>query len=243
MKVILLKKRSDDVELNRLDPYEQEYSDCVFVPIMDYKNINLDETKHDLLNYHKFDGIVVTSQRAVDAIKSVLPEVSQSVFNKPIYTVGPTTAHRLKKLGFNNVIGDESGNGVALAQLMISDLKTPSNFLFLAGEIHRRNLPDRLEKAGHSVVTRIVYYTEPDANVEENLLKHTSSGDWIVFFSPSHTDRALEFVKNSTTPNVNLAAIGPTTEEFLRQHNLTVSATASDPSAAGLMRAIKEASW
>lgn len=242
MRVILLKRRSDDVELNRPDPYEQEYPGCVFVPIMDYKNINLDATKHDLLNSDKIDGIIVTSQRAVDAIKSVLSEVPQSVYSKPIYTVGPTTAQRLEKLGFTNVMGAESGNGVALAQSMIANLKTPSNFLFLAGEIHRRNLPDKLEAAGHSVVTRIVYYTEPDSDVEANLHKYVQAGDWIVFFSPSHTDRAIEFVKNPETPNAKLAAIGPTTEEFLRQHNLTVNATAGDPSAVGLMKAIKEAS-
>lgn len=240
MTIVLLKNRSDDSDYKRPDPYEQECSECVFVPIMTYKNINLVESTQDLSDIVNYDGIIVTSQRAVDAIKLVLYGLPETVYEKPVYTVGPTTAHRLEVLGFSNVIGADTGNGVALAQLMLSTLKKPSTFLFLAGEIHRRNLPDKLMDAGHSVHTRIVYYTEPDCEVGSRLKHVVNPGDWIVFFSPSHTDRVLEFIRE-TDIKFKLAAIGPTTEEFLREHNFTVDATAKDPSAAGLIKAINEA--
>lgn len=239
MTIYLLKNRSEDTDLARADPYEKALDAVEFIPIMDYHNVNVEELKAALTNQLRYDGIIVTSQRAVDAMKCVLHEIPQSILSKHIYTVGPTTAKRLEALNFTNVQGSDSGNGIALASHMIATVPKGSKFLFLAGEIHRRQLPDRLMEAGHSVTTSIVYRTTPNAHVGELIRKRVSHGDWIVFFSPSHTHEVLEALR-TTDKRIHLAAIGPTTHTFLKESGFSVNAIAPDPTAHGLKQAIEQ---
>lgn len=241
MAIYLLKNRSEDADLERADPYEETLGNIEFIPIMYYHNVCVEELKAALADQLHYDGIIVTSQRAVDAMKCVLHEVPASCLEKPIFTVGPTTAKRLKALNFSNVEGSDSGNGIALASHIIATVPEASNFLFLAGEIHRRQLPDRLIEAGHSVTTRIVYRTTPNAHVGEFIREKVSNEDWIVFFSPSHTQEVLEALR-TIDKVVNLAAIGPTTNTFLKDAGFPVKATACDPTARGLKLAIEQAS-
>lgn len=243
MTVHLLKNRSDDAELGRPDPYEEHIPDYRFVPIMDYENIGLAELAHELAT--PFDGIVITSQRAVDSLKIVLAELDAAdratVLAKPVYTVGPTTAARLRTLQFRQVHGADSGNGVALAREMLAGgVKPHSRLLFVAGEVHRRQLPDALAAAGHAVTTLVVYRTVGNPNITDALDQLVEDNDWIVFFAPSHTQPVLNFLRH-TNKRVRLASIGPTTQQFLHDEGFAVAATAAKPSAEALRDAIAAA--
>lgn len=236
-----MKSKSDDSELGRPDPYEELIPQYRFVPIMNYENINSEELAQKLSS--DYDGFIITSQRAVDSLKIVLanmdPGDRAKVLQLPVYTVGPATAERLKILQFTKVLGENSGNGVALGHEILADpgLKPHSRFLFAAGEVHRRQLPDMLLERGHNVDTVIVYRTQGNLNIRSALENEVANDDWIVFFSPSYTQPVLEFLRDSQT-KVNLAAIGPTTEEYLQREGFIVSATAAKPSAQSLKDAL-----
>lgn len=237
--VYCLKNRTEDHSGGAgADPYETALGRAVFVPIMHYEPIHLSELVRAVSANH--DALIVTSQRAVDALSSVLPKLPSRVFEIPTYTVGPATAERLKRLRFAHVFGSDSGNGIALAKQIICTSSGRRKFLFLAGEIHRRQLPDMLVSAGNEVDTLIVYKTVP-ANVE--IEPRPNPTDWIVFFSPSHADGIVADLRQlhaQGMPTPKVAAIGPTTQEYLQSQGLAVDAVARTPTAEGLKCAIDE---
>lgn len=237
--IYLLKSRSDDSEVGRADPYEATFgANITFVPILKFISLNapilLDMLRTQLI----YDAFIVTSQRAVDSLKTALSKLNNidSVLSTPVYTVGPTTASRLELLGFKDVRGAESGNGKMLAKSILCETSEKRKFLFLAGETHRVELPNQLIDAGNTVTTQVVYRSEN--NNYESLLEDVKAGDWVVFFSPSHSVAAIDVVKK--TPSVRVAAIGPTTKAFLEDSGITVAAMAPKPSAEALEFAIKE---
>lgn len=170
----------------------------------------------------KYSGIVFTSQRAVDAFGSVVarldPGKLEALFDKqmPLYIVGPATARGVKALGLPcPVIGEESGNGEALAQLILEHRKTLSSevthlsrrtlpLLFPVGEQRRDIIPKTLQSEDlpaaerTPVVEVIVYETGEMATFEEDftilLQKAKSAGvkeQWVVVFSPQGCEAML----------------------------------------------------
>lgn len=236
--IYLLKSRSDDAEVGRPDPYEEIFgANMLFVPILRFRPFNIPaliETLTDKLEFH--DALIVTSQRAVDSLKIALTSLDniESLVNRPVYTVGPTTASRLKTLGFKDVRGEESGTGKLLAKSILNETTVKRRFLFLAGEVHRAELPNQLSEAGNDVQTQVVYRSEPTDYRSQ--LRTIKDGDWMVFFSPSHSLAAVELAK--TRPSVRVAAIGPTTKSFLDENQVAVSAMAPKPSPEALASAI-----
>lgn len=237
MTIYCLKNRSEDSDHGSVDPYEAVFENAVFVSIMQYEPVDLPGLTKAVLANH--DALIVTSQRAVDALKLVLQELPASVLDMPIYTVGPATAERLRKLKFSNVLGADSGNGVALGRKMTQQSSNNKKYLFLAGEIHRKELPNMLSQAGNTVDTQIVYKTSPVTEFEFHPVPKPS--DWLVFFSPSHSDRIINNLlqdREAHLPTPHIAVIGPTTLKHLQSKGLQVDAVAEEPTALGLKKAI-----
>ena len=223
--IYLLKNRSEDSEFGLQDEYDA-CLDCIFVSVMVYECINIQQLIQQVNSY---DSIIVTSQRAVDALKYILPQVK--VLDKPVYTVGPATARRLKTIGFTKVYGEESGNGKELAKYMNSTIEKPTSFLFLAGEVHRKLLPDELIKHGHKVYTQIVYKTVPTV-LDNYFSTHLLHNDWVVFFSPGYSDKVLKELRVLEQQGIKarIADIGTTTAEYLESQGFKVDAVATSQS-------------
>ncbi|RMY43177.1 hypothetical protein D0865_11433 [Hortaea werneckii] len=170
----------------------------------------------------RFGGIIFTSQRAVDAFATVVmkldPSKLDTMFDKdmPLYVVGPATARGVKSLGLPcPVVGEESGNGEALAKLILEHRKTISAevthldgrtlpLLFLVGEQRRDIIPKTLqsddlpETERAPVMEVVVYETGEMATFEEdftNLLQEAKTAQvteqWIVVFSPQGCEAML----------------------------------------------------
>lgn len=236
--VHLLKARSDDTEYGRADPYEENIENVHFIPIMKFEPVDFDGLCSHLSCQNSYDGVIVTSQRAVDVLKNAFAQIEncQQFCDLPAYTVGPTTAKRLELIGFKHVYGAETGNGRVLAGKMVDMLNTKQKLLFLAGEVHRDLLPQELIAAGHQIDKVIVYKTE--CYNYQNELSQIKNGDWVVFFSPSHVEQALEELRKRQLA-VKIAAIGPTTHQFLLDNGFTVDAVAESPTAESLKDAMK----
>ncbi|TKA23128.1 hypothetical protein B0A50_07158 [Salinomyces thailandicus] len=170
----------------------------------------------------RFSGAVFTSQRAVDAFGSVVgklnPSKLETLFDKemPLYVVGPATARGVKALNLPcPVVGEESGNGEALAQMILEHRKTLSTevthldgrtlpLLFLVGEQRRDIIPKTLQAESLPPAQRtpvmevVVYETGEMATFEEdftNLLREAKSAkveeQWVVVFSPQGCEAML----------------------------------------------------
>lgn len=239
----LFKDRSDDPEFGRPDPYEEHIDNVNFIPVMRFETIGFEDICSFLKSCPDFDGVIVTSQRAVDVLKSAFDQIPncERIQKLPAYTVGPVTARRLELIGFQSVFGADTGNGRALANVMIPHLKDQNceaqRFLFVAGEVHRDILPRELVAAGHTVDKLVVYRTS--AYDYRDQLAKVQEGDWLVFFSPSHVNQALEEIK-SRQMSVKIAAIGPTTYQYLLDNQVSVDAVAEQPTAVSLLDAINK---
>jgi uroporphyrinogen-III synthase len=174
-------------------------------------------------NSSRYGGIIFTSQRAVEAFTKVIAELRNfgllpdnalpvSCF---FYVVGPATARGLRTLKLPcPIVGEESGNGDALAQFILSHYneqyppdsgKQKPALLFLVGEQRRDIIPktlqsENLDPAQRTQVDEVVVYEtgEMDSfrssfaqtwaqNLEDGYLRQ-----WVVIFSPTGCRALLE---------------------------------------------------
>lgn len=167
-----------------------------------------------------FGGLVFTSQRAVDAFRSVLdslllsgkqeaPLIGQQT---PVYSVGPATARAIRSLPLAQplqVFGEHTGNGEALARFILEHYPqwyphrpARPSLLFLVGE-QRSDLltktltdPSLPPKARISIREEVVYDTTILPSFPSDLetaLEETESAShrWVVVFSPAGCDVLL----------------------------------------------------
>ncbi|UJO21432.1 Uroporphyrinogen-III synthase [Fulvia fulva] len=170
----------------------------------------------------RYSGLIFTSQRAVDAFATVIaklePAKVASLFDPdiPLYVVGPATANGVRSLGLPClVLGEETGNGDALANFILSHHNGLSRettslngrklpLLFLVGEQRRDIIPKTLQTEDLPSNLRIpvtevvVYETGEMATFEEeftDLLKEAKAAkvkeQWVVVFSPQGCEAML----------------------------------------------------
>ncbi|KAA1475986.1 tetrapyrrole biosynthesis, uroporphyrinogen III synthase [Dentipellis sp. KUC8613] len=158
--------------------------------------------------------------------------------------------------------GAETGTAELLARFILHDVAAPAQarLLYLTGDKNRETLPAMLEQGGVALRALQVYATRGAAGFEGALRRAMQSAPeeqqqepwWIVYFAPSaaaHVTPALRahFALPGVDdaqgkPRARVAAIGPTTAEFLGQElGLRVDAVPAKPSAEALVRALEEA--
>lgn len=173
MSITLLKTKSSPI-----DPYDEYFSahpfddhpdepSCLrFVPVLRHQYVNLDRVERLVMEGKTattttatageegagegaYAGLIITSQRAVEALGSVLEKLRGTQCTSPrgligkahkaggsareetkafladtiVYVVGPATSAAVQALGFQhgNVRGEQCGNGIALAHFILAD--------------------------------------------------------------------------------------------------------------------------
>ncbi|KAF7190897.1 Uroporphyrinogen-III synthase [Pseudocercospora fuligena] len=170
----------------------------------------------------RYSGIIFTSQRAVDAFSTVImkldPSKKAALFDKdmPLYVVGPATAKGVAALGLPcEILGEETGNGEALAQFILKHQYSLSKevtalngrklpLLFLVGEQRRDIIPKTLQDKDLPptqqipVTEVIVYETGEMTTFEEDFSDLLSEAkvkkvkeQWVVVFSPQGCEAML----------------------------------------------------
>ncbi|KAH7925020.1 tetrapyrrole biosynthesis uroporphyrinogen III synthase [Leucogyrophana mollusca] len=164
--------------------------------------------------------------------------------------------------------GAESGTAESLARFIIRDLDPPigngqhNRLFYLTGDKNRDTLPSLLEQGGIDLEPLQVYATRGSSRFAKDLadVLHPTplcsdsqeAWGWIVFFAPSAAEFVTPTLRSSfilpmaaesppirPTPNVKIAAIGPTTAAFLRETlSFAVAVVASKPNAEDLASAI-----
>ncbi|KAK9429556.1 tetrapyrrole biosynthesis, uroporphyrinogen III synthase [Lipomyces doorenjongii] len=253
-KIIFLKNPSPDTYSDKyaITAKSSCYDSC-FLPILSHTFIdqaglrmyltglaaNADETP--------LDALIITSQRAVEAVASVLLELSVStrsyIRSLPLYTVGPATAALVQSHGFSKILGGAgAGNGRILASQIVGAM--PRRCVFFTGETRRDIIPVTLRENGIECIERVVYNSKGINGVEDQfmeLMSHTKDVWWTVFFSPAGAESIARLIaRNPGTTKV--AAIGPTTEEFLLKNGITPNTVSRNPDPQSLFQGIDEAS-
>ena len=239
--VLLLKTKS--IPVDGYDEYfktvENGKYNPIFVPVLEHrfkadvldwlsKVVNsqgLSTNKHPnpvKATEDTFGGMIFTSQRAVEAFSNTIQSLDASARDLllpaefPLYVVGPATAKGLRALGLKcPIIGEETGNGEALAAFMLDDYNrrqevnnhgggTKLPLLFLVGEQRRDIIPKTLQSSelpdGEriTVVEKTVYETGEMQSFRSDfsslIRSNASQGlqeQWVVVFSPTGCEAML----------------------------------------------------
>ena len=278
-RAILLKTKSTPE-----DPYDYAFRHQtpfvpVFVPVLVHQRVNEERLRQILLDEprRKYDALIITSQRAVEALgdaMNILNGRTVDSFSNTddqlaqlramrVYTVGPATALAITKLQFNAILGADTGNGDALANLIVQQYRRDQcmdfndisknieedsipprlPLLFLVGDKRRDIIPKRLGEREIPLEELTIYETTLASTFEEELdrvIADNAEGEieWIVFFSPSGAEIALEKLKKMPQ-RIKLATIGPTTEAYLKtQWNITPDMVSSKPEPISMVQGI-----
>lgn len=242
----------------------------IFVPVLEHRFTQsaLHNIKQHILHgaflppkfvetpHQQYGGLIFTSQRAVEAFTQVINELRQEgtsidayfSTSTPIYVVGPATARGLRGLGLPcQIVGEETGNGEALAAFMLEHYNTllsseaqsiKPGLLFLVGEQRRDIIPKTLMSASLPAHQRIhveevtVYETGVMESFADNfahlISAHgaTSHKQWVIVFSPTGCKAMLEVlgVLDDKTGKVKPAA----QQECQRPYIATIGPTTRD---------------
>lgn len=225
------------------------------IPVLAFKYDNEKELSQKLQDPNKYGGMVVTSQRAVEAMELCVAnfvshevwrdEVAKLWKEKPIYVVGKATAKAVsEKLGLNST-GDDAGNADALVPFILQSFTPDSDpLLFPCGNLRRETIPTAMAKAGVALDSIHVYSTCADPNVKnllEDLTKEKGVPSYAVFFSPSGVNFTQDILSGILEwDSVKLIAIGKTTAEAMKNKGWKVFAVSEQPNAHCLAKCIMQ---
>ena len=178
--VLILKSKKEDDNYEKLLT-EHGYKP-VFLPVLSFKFINQEDLAERLENPDKHNGLVLTSQRAVEAIElcvqgSTLKGKWDSLLKDkwsqlPVFVTGKATGKLVReKLQFRSIFGEESGNASALAEVILSTLPSCVNkeLLFPCANIKKETLPNIMKEKGYGIYCLTAYCTQPEPKLLESL--------------------------------------------------------------------------
>jgi uroporphyrinogen-III synthase len=290
--ILLLKTKSVPV-----DTYEEHFAALdgsryvpYFVPVLEhrFKQDALDQVCQRIVSGDfastdggspKYGALIFTSQRAVEAFIHIIEAIRQDdneslasclPESAPLYVVGPATARGLRSLNLPNpILGEETGNGEALAAFILQHYNelNPNQgnpgILFLVGEKRRDIIPNTLQSTGLSQERRaevhelVIYETGEMQSFKAEFSalwrKQAETGNrrqWVVVFSPQGCRAMLESLglldpvagraRPKAPRDVSIATIGPTTRDYLiKEFDFTPDVCAEKPSPQGIAEVIR----
>ena len=174
--------------------------------------INLDKLTEKLTTLD-FDALVFTSQTSVEALSLISSQ--QLPLNLTVYVVGRATGQSARKLGFKNILGENSGSSKNLANVILSENKTLTRFLFPGASKLIGGLKEPLETAGHQLEILPVYQTTSRSQNElQAEICQIDMVDVAVYFSPSGVESIHNLILDRW-PNIRTIAIGQSTAKSL----------------------------
>lgn len=260
-KRVLLFKKQDTIDQYN-DLLEKANYIPQFIPVLTHQSDNLEKIQHILQQGPTcYNALILTSQRSVQAITEahdqLATELTQAVKEEwnmlPIYIVGPHTASLLQQVPLFKDNSKEHWTVAPRAAELIGPLiqdfqgsQGSTKLLFLAGDKRRDLIPTELLEAHIEFEEIQSYVTCVHPDLSDNLQKLSCAPDWVVYFSPS----GLKFLLDTPTyksflaasvksKSTKLAAIGPTTAEYIKEAlGQDPDVTADKPDAQHLVDAI-----
>ncbi|GAC1318799.1 MAG: uroporphyrinogen-III synthase [Chloroflexota bacterium] len=174
-----------------------------------------------------YDWIAFASRNAVHAVFERLDALAlspQFPSTLRVAAVGESTADELQAWGITVACVPRHASAAALASALIERGAAGSRILLPAGNLGRRELPDRLREAGALIDEVEAYRTVPPRDVDAALLARFAEGgiDIVVLGSPSAFQNLAALVPggSETLKRVRLACMGPTTAAAARAQGM-----------------------
>jgi uroporphyrinogen-III synthase len=195
-----------------------------------------------------YDWIVFTSGNSVRAVAERLRATGVALAaSMRVAAIGASTARLLREIGVPVHCSPTEATGQALADALGAFEMAGARVLLPVGNLARPDVHDLLTEMGAVVDDIVVYRTVqavPPAPDQVVLLDALRRGDidMVTLASPSAFEaiRAMLDEDPTSLARVHLACIGPTTAASVLQAGLHPALVASEHSARGLARAIRE---
>ena len=224
-------------------------SDVHHVPLLQFHFENQQTLLKELHDDGKFEGLILTSPRAVEAVARVATaDLIDRWSRKHNFTVGPKTAMRVHQIGLTRKLRQEvAGNSRILAlsivQQYVDQDSSGIRFLMPCSSIARDELPLILREHNFSVTVIPAYDTivASDAHVRLSTVIGNAANDnvLIVFFSPSNVNAVSAHLKDTNYgKKILYVAIGHTTTSALESCSMPAICTAALPTAESLAQTI-----
>lgn len=226
--------------------------DVHHVPLLQFKFENESTLLQELSDDDKFEGLILTSPRAVEAIARVAPmQLIDRWSRKQNFTVGPKTAVRAHVAGLTRKLHQEvPGNSRILALSIVKQLEERYSreirFLMPCSCIARDELPDILREHGFTLTTVPAYDTKPaiDSHGRLSAAITTAASEkvLIVFFSPSNVNAVSQHLKTAKfEKEIFYVSIGQATSAALESSGMPAICTSALPTAESLAQTILSA--
>ncbi|KAF9648114.1 tetrapyrrole biosynthesis, uroporphyrinogen III synthase [Thelephora ganbajun] len=281
MNVLLVRNPPEDTP----DRYHQHLQSIGLhphsVPVLETVYANLGDLRDKVQEKSSgYGGVIMTSSRSAESWDLIRDELSSARrdgmgssdwSSVPFYTVGTATGNILRKMPVSpftpssqNIVGEGSGAGEALAKVIIDDQRgrTPKlPLLYLVGDKNKDTLPTLVQAAGLDLEPLQVYSTRGSPSFStavkalfQRRLPLDPTRWWIVFFAPSSAEFALPILREHLAFSpvdesgddqygqfCKVAAIGPTTVTHVKgKCGVKVHAVAEKPSPKALGEALLE---
>lgn len=246
MDVVLFRSEDDVLPDRYVDAFRTHGMKASCIPVLDFRYPSQERLQTVLSVRERYDGLIVTSPRALRAVRDVFQDeaIAGAWEGTPTYTVGNRTARLAASIGLDPR-GETSGSAEDLAALIVDELRAGGEdgdapiplgtLLFLAGNRRRDVLPDTLSGQGVAIQEMVVYetVTREDVDVPDDVT-------WLAFFSPSGV-QAIDGL-GVDLRRYRCAAIGETTAAALADIGIPADAVAEAPGPAALASAVAAAS-
>jgi uroporphyrinogen-III synthase len=246
-KKILITKNKSDAEkaFSCLYDYGVE---IVYLPtIKIISRTESEEIKNILAKSYDYDYIIFTSGNAVEVFHQAVQKYNLDLSHCKIAVVGSSTAEKCRGLGFYvHIIPEEFSAKGLIRKFSFFDLNG-KRILIPGSSLSSEDLRIGLAEFGANVTFLPIYdVADIDLNEIENELTNikTIVPDVFVFTSPSSFQNFLKILNvvniESYFENKIVCAIGTTTEEAIKENNVTVNIVPNVFSIDGVVDAIKE---
>lgn len=167
----------------------------------------------------EFDGLVITSSAALDALAAAEAGERRLDRGTPVYSVGPATAAKARGAGFGQVTDCGEGREALVEELERLGAGEGRRLLYLRGNLAPAFVAERLRVAGFEVDDVVVYETAPRTENQGLMLQLLRAGGLhgIALCSNSAADAVAAAVSGDGVALPPVITIGPATSEACRE--------------------------
>jgi uroporphyrinogen-III synthase len=204
------------------------------------------ECDRALSNLSTYEAVVLASANAAHGFLSRAKERRADLSRGRILALGRATARSVESYGLRVEPTSGDFTATALARHLLEERVVGKRYLLPRGDHARGEIENSLRDAGAEVDVPLVYRnTGPREEDRETLLEALKAGkiDLLTFASPSAAVNFAKILDDADAwdlvRRLQVAVIGPTTAEALRDLGLRVDGIAREYTAEGLLSALE----
>lgn len=220
---------------------KEEGAEAISFSLIRTEKINGPELSRAIEAMEDYSWIVLTSVNGVELFFEQLRTLRRDIRSYAsihFAVIGEATRAALEKHGVYADLVPVLYSSKDLAEAMIPRLTPDDRVLLLRAREASQVLPEALEAAGIPHTCIALYHTVQDGRKAEELNRLVRSCDYITFASSSAVKAFFDMVEDPGQVTGKYVSIGPVTTKTAEKHGISVSRTAYQYTARGIVDAI-----